>query len=73
MYVIHPLVRNYALYYSRNVIYHKLRSAQSNYVITDLSFVFPANSIWLLPCNAMNFDNLSLDTGHLFQNVVLPF
>jgi hypothetical protein len=37
----------------------KLRSAQSHYVVTYLSFVFPANLIWLLHCNAMHIDSVS--------------
>jgi hypothetical protein len=51
----------------------KMRFAQSHYVITYLSFVFPANLIWLLHSNVMNFDSFSLGTRHLFQNVVLFF
>jgi hypothetical protein len=54
----------------------KLRSVRAiPNVITYLSFVFPTNLIWfnLLHCNAMNFDNFSLDARHLFQNVVFFF
>jgi hypothetical protein len=45
----------------------KLRSAQSHYVMLLCYY----NLIWLLHCNAMNFDSFSLGTRHLFQNVVL--
>jgi hypothetical protein len=38
-----------------------------------LSFVFPANLIWLLHCNAMHFDSFSLGARHLFQKLVLFF
>jgi hypothetical protein len=38
-----------------------------------LSFVFPANLIWLLHCNAMHFDSFSLGVRHLFQKLVLFF
>jgi hypothetical protein len=52
----------------------KLRSVRAiPNVITYLSFVFPTNLIWLIYCNAMNFDSFSLGARYLFQNVVLFF
>jgi hypothetical protein len=38
-----------------------------------LSFVFPANLIWLLHYNAMHFDSFSLGARHLIQKLVLFF
>jgi hypothetical protein len=54
----------YALYFGLNF-------AQS--LCYYLSFVFPANLIWLLHCNAMHFDSFLLGARHLFQKLVLFF
>jgi hypothetical protein len=35
-----------------------------NPICYDLSFVFQANLIWLLHCNAMHFDSFSLRTRY---------
>jgi hypothetical protein len=65
-------------FYSENnnvsKIYTYIPKIQKKIVICYyLSFVFPANLIWLLHCNARHFDSFSLGVRHLFQKLVLFF
>jgi hypothetical protein len=62
--------RYYRLY---TILCYSLAAYLRNPICYYLSFVFPANLIWLLHCNAMHFDSFSLGVRHLFQKLVFFF
>jgi hypothetical protein len=60
--------RYYRLY---SILRQLLAAYLRNHTCYYLSFVFLANLIWLLHCNAMHFDSFLLGVRHLFQVSVI--